>query len=46
MRIAVLVKAVVEPESRIELGTDGEVQRANFRYELNEYDLYAVEEGI
>jgi len=40
------VKAVVEPESRIELGTDGEVQRANFRYELNEYDLYAVEEGI
>jgi len=46
LRIAVLVKAVVEPESRIELGTDGEVQRANFRYELNEYDLYAVEEGI
>ena len=46
MRIAVLMKAVVEPESRIELGTDGEVQRANFRYELNEYDLYAVEEGI
>ena len=46
MRIAVLIKAVVEPESRIELGTDGEVQRANFRYELNEYDLYAVEEGI
>jgi|TARA_B100000678_G_scaffold181361_1_gene151476 electron transfer flavoprotein beta subunit len=40
------MKAVVEPESRIELGTDGEVQRANFRYELNEYDLYAVEEGI
>ena len=36
----------MEPESRIELGTDGEVQRANFRYELNEYDLYAVEEGI
>jgi len=46
VRIAVLMKAVVEPESRIELGTDGEVQRANFRYELNEYDLYAVEEGI
>ena len=46
MRIAVLMKAVVEPESRIELGPDGEVQRANFRYELNEYDLYAVEEGI
>ena len=46
MRIAVLMKAVVEPESRIELGTDGEVQRAYFRYELNEYDLYAVEEGI
>ena len=40
------MKAVVEPESRIELGPDGEVQRANFRYELNEYDLYAVEEGI
>ena len=46
MRIAVLMKAVVEPESRIGLGSDGEVQCANFRYELNEYDLYAVEEAI
>ncbi|MBU91215.1 MAG: electron transfer flavoprotein subunit beta [Acidobacteria bacterium] len=40
------MKAVVEPESRIGLGSDGEVQCANFRYELNEYDLYAVEEAI
>jgi len=46
VRIAVLMKAVVEPESRIGLGSDGEVQCANFRYELNEYDLYAVEEAI
>ena len=46
MRIAVLMKAVVEPEARIGLGSDGEVQCANFRYELNEYDLYAVEEAI
>ena len=40
------MKAVVEPESRIGLGSDGEVQCANFRYALNEYDLYAVEEAI
>jgi len=46
VRIAVLMKAVVEPESRIGLGSDGEVECANFRYELNEYDLYAVEEAI
>ncbi len=47
MRIAVLMKAVVEPESRIELDDDGgEVCRTNFRYELNEYDLYSVEEAI
>ena len=46
MRIAVLMKAAVEPESRIELDDAGDVRRANFRYELNEYDLYAVEEAI
>jgi len=40
------MKAVVEPESRIELDDAGQVKRANFRYELNEYDLYAVEEAI
>ena len=46
MRIAVLMKAAVEPESRIELDDAGQVKRAHFRYELNEYDLYAVEEAI
>ena len=46
MRIAVLMQAVVEPESRIELDDGGEVCRTNFRYELNEYDLYSVEEAI
>lgn len=46
MRIAVLMKAVVEPESRIELDDAGDVRRSRFRYELNEYDLYAVEEAI
>jgi electron transfer flavoprotein beta subunit len=40
------MKAVVEPESRIELDDAGGVRRTNFRYELNEYDLYAVEEAI
>ena len=46
MRIAVLMKAVVEPESRIDLDADGRVKSDNFSYELNEYDLYAVEEAI
>ncbi len=40
------MKAVVEPESRIELDDTGQVKRGNFRYELNEYDLYAVEAAI
>jgi len=46
VRIAVLMKAVVEPESRIELDDAGKVRRNNFSYELNEYDLYAVEAAI
>lgn len=46
VRIAVLMKAVVEPESRIELDDAGRVKQGNFRYELNEYDLYAVEAAI
>jgi electron transfer flavoprotein beta subunit len=40
------MKAVVEPESRIDLDADGRVKSDNFSYELNEYDLYAVEEAI
>lgn len=46
MRIAVCMKAVVEPESRIELGDDGTLVRSHLRCELNEYDLYAVEQAI
>lgn len=46
MRIAVLMKAVVEPESRLELDDTGRVKQELFRHELNEYDLYAVEEAI
>ena len=46
MRIAVCMKAVVEPEARIELDSAGGVRRSGLRYELNEYDLYAVEEAI
>lgn len=46
MRIAVLMKATVEPESRIELDDTNQIKRAHFRYELNEYDLYAVEAAI
>ena len=46
MRIAVCMKAVVEPEARIELDSAGALQRSDLRYELNEYDLYAVEEAI
>jgi electron transfer flavoprotein beta subunit len=40
------MKAVVEPEARIELDAAGSLQRSDLRYELNEYDLYAVEEAI
>lgn len=46
MRIAVCMKAVVEPQSRIELDGDGNLRREQLRYEVNEYDLYAVEEAI
>ena len=46
VRIAVCMKAVVEPEARIELDDSGQLRRGNLRYELNEYDLYSVEEAI
>lgn len=46
MRIAVCMKAVVEPESRVELDDDGNLVTSHLRHELNEYDLYAVEQAI
>ena len=46
MRIAVCVKTVVEPQSRIELDAEGKLRRQQVRTEVNEYDLYASEEAI
>ena len=46
MRIAVCVKAVVDSQARIELDGDGNLRQEQLRYEVNEYDLYAVEEAI
>ncbi len=46
MRIAVCMKSVVDPQARIELDAEGRLRAANLRYEVNEYDLYAVEEAI
>ena len=46
MRIAVCMKAVVDSQARIELDGDGNLRQEQLRYEVNEYDLYAVEEAI
>ena len=46
MRIAVCMKAVVDPQSRIELDAEGRLRTDNLSFEVNEYDLYAVEEAI
>lgn len=46
MRIAVCMKAVVDPQSRFELDADGALRPDQLRFEVNEYDLYAVEEAI
>jgi electron transfer flavoprotein beta subunit len=46
VRIAVCMKAVVDPQARIELDGDGNLRHDQLRYEVNEYDLYAVEEAI
>ena len=46
MRIAVCMKAVVDATARIELDGDGHLRQEQLRYEVNEYDLYAVEEAI
>jgi electron transfer flavoprotein beta subunit len=40
------MKAVVDPQSRIEVDAAGELQRQHLSYEINEYDLYAVEEAL
>ncbi len=46
MRIAVCMKSVVDSQARIELDADGRLRSEHLRYEVNEYDLYAVEEAI
>lgn len=46
MRIAACIKTVVDPQSRIELDDSGDLRREHLRYDVNEYDLYAVEEAI
>lgn len=46
MRIAVCMKAVVDPQAHIELDAEGRLRAENLSYEVNEYDLYAVEEAI
>lgn len=46
MRIAVCMKAVVDSQARIQLDGDGNLRQEQLRYEVNEYDLYAVEEAI
>jgi electron transfer flavoprotein beta subunit len=46
VRIAVCMKAVVDPQARIEVDGDGNPRQDQLRYEVNEYDLYAVEEAI
>ena len=46
MRIAVCIKTVVDPQARIELDGEGRLCRQHLRLEVNEYDLYAVEEAL
>lgn len=46
MRIAACMKTVVDPQSRIELDDAGNLRQDQLRYDVNEYDLYAVEEAI
>lgn len=46
MRIAVCMKTVVDTQGRIELDDRGKLRREHLRYDVNEYDLYAVEEAL
>ena len=46
MRIAVCMKGVVGSQARIELDANGLLRADDLHYEVNEYDLYAVEEAI
>ncbi len=46
MRIAVCIKTVVDAQSRIELDADDKLQGAHLCYDVNEYDLYSVEEAL
>lgn len=46
MRIAACIKTVVDPQSRIEVDDGGRLREDQLRYDVNEYDLYAVEEAI
>jgi len=46
VRIAVCMKTVVDSQARVEIDGAGGLQSQSLRYEVNEYDLYAVEEAI
>ena len=45
MNIVVLVKMVPDTESRLEI-TDGKVNESGFKYMVNPYDEFAVEQAV
>ena len=45
MNIAVLIKMVPDTESRLEI-TDGKVKEDGFKYMVNPYDEFAVEQAV
>ena len=45
MNIAVLIKMVPDTESRLEI-VDGKLQESNFKYMVNPYDEFAVEQAV
>ena len=47
MKILVCLKQVPHKDARLELASDGSwIQDANIKFEINDYDNYALEEAL
>ena len=46
MKILVTVKRVVDPDVKVKLNRDGELDMTNVEYKLNPFDEYGIEEAV
>ncbi len=46
MKVLVTAKRVVDPDTKVKLTADGDLDLSNAEYQLNNFDEYAIEQGV